>query len=148
MAKLIDAEVLKETLLTSALDGFPGILRVIDDAPDASEPILAEALALRAQKDGAYLERNTCVAVMARMAMMLGYRAVRTKTAIEGWSEDWHGVVYIQFPDFQASWHFHDSQAGLFEFLQEEPMAWDGHTTEQKYENLKAYAKGEQEDAD
>jgi hypothetical protein len=117
---------------------------LLADAP----AILAEAIALRAQKDGAYLERNTCVAAMAKMALALGWKAVRTKTAIEGWSEDWHGVVYIQFPDFQASWHFHDSQAYLFEFLPEEPTAWDGHTTEQKYENLKAYANGEQEHED
>lgn len=99
---------------------------------------------LEDQKDGAYLERNTCVATMARMALMLGYKAVRTKTAIEGWSEDWHGCIYIEFPTFQSSWHFHDSQAHLFEFVPEEGNQWDGHTTEEKYRNLREWIKGGQ----
>ena len=74
---------------------------------------------------------------MAKMALALGWRVVRTKTAIEGWSEDWHGCVYIEFPTFQASWHFHDFQAYLFDNLPEEPNLWDGHTTEEKYANLR-----------
>lgn len=85
------------------------------------------------QKDAAYLERNRCVALIARMAMALGYRAAVTRTAIEGWTEDWHGCVYVFLPTGQVSWHFHDSQAGLFEGIPTEAVQWDGHSTGEKY---------------
>lgn len=91
---------------------------------------------LRERKDCAYLERNRLVAVVARMALAAGYAVVRTRTAIEGWSEDWHGCVYIVLPCGQASWHYHDSQAFLFADLPTGEMEYDGHTTEQKYERL------------
>lgn len=110
------------------------------DYESTLELLRADALRLKEQKDAAYLERNICVAALARMAIELGYKAVRTKTAIEGWSDDWHSCVYIQFPGFQASWHYHDSQAYLFDWLKEEPATWDGHTTEEKYKNLHRFA--------
>ncbi len=88
------------------------------------------------RKDDAYEERNRVVAALARLALASGYRVVRTRTAIEGWSEDWHGCVYINLPCGQSSWHFHDSQAWLFADLPEGGETWDGHTTEQKYDRL------------
>lgn len=95
---------------------------------------------LRVAKDGAYLERNRCVALIARMAIAQGLRAGIARTAIEGWSEDWHGCVYIDLPTGQCSWHFHDSHAHLFEDLPPYLGSWDGHTTPEKYERVaKAY---------
>lgn len=88
------------------------------------------------RKDEAYLERNRCVAGMAAMALKLGYRTGIAKTAIEGWSEDWHGCVYIDLPTGQVSWHFHDSHAGMFSFLPPYPGKWDGHGTEEKYQRV------------
>lgn len=89
------------------------------------------------RKDNAYLERNQCVALIARMAVALGHQACVTRTAIEGWSEDWHGCVYINLPTGQVSWHFHDSQRHLFDGL---PVAggvkWDGHDTPEKYRRV------------
>lgn len=93
---------------------------------------------VREQKDGAYLERNRCVALIARMALALGLKAGVAKTAIEGWSEDWHGCVYIDLPEGQASWHYHDSQAFLFDGLPTYAGAWDGHSTPEKYERVAA----------
>ena len=88
---------------------------------------------VRQEKDGAYLERNKVVAALAKC-----FPAGRARTAIEGWSADWHGCVYIDLPTGQVSWHYHDSQAALFDFLPKYAGKWDGHTTEQKYERVAA----------
>ena len=106
---------------------------------EVDETILAHQASiqdLEARKDGAYFERNQCVALIARMAIVLGYQVSVTKTAIDGWSEDWHGCVYINLPSGQVSWHFHDSQACLFEGLPNMPAVWDGHDTPEKYNRV------------
>lgn len=124
------------------------------------DALLAERDALRADraeaaKDGAYLERNQCVALIARMAHALGYWAGTAKTAIEGWSEDWHGCTYIDLPAGQVSWHYHDSQAYLFDWLPPYCGEWDGHDTSEKYRRVlshvlmpNAYGVREQRRAD
>ncbi len=86
---------------------------------------------LNACKDGAYLERNKLVALLSTL-----YPSGIQRTAIEGWSEDWHGCVYMNLPNGQASWHYHDSQAYLFAHLPPFTGVWDGHTTELKYERI------------
>ena len=83
---------------------------------------------LEADKNAAYLERNKLVALIAGL-----FSSGINSTAIEGWSDDWHGCVYIDFPWGQASWHYHDSQANLFAHLPQYKGEWDGHTTDQKY---------------
>jgi hypothetical protein len=103
-----------------------------------AESAEAERDRLCEQKDGAYLERNRCVALIARMAIALGHRVAVTKTAIEGWSEDWHGCIYIDLPTGQVSWHFHDSQAELFADLPRGDATWDGHDTPEKYRRVMA----------
>lgn len=98
----------------------------------------AEVERLTSAKDGAYEERNRCVALIARMAVAMGYRAGVARTAIEGWSEDWHGCVYIDLPTGQASWHYHDTHAHLFAGLPEYAAPWDGHDTPEKYRRVDA----------
>lgn len=95
-----------------------------------------EHAALVAQKNGAYLERNRVVAALARMVLIRGGDAGTKRTVIEGWSEDWHGCVYIDTPWGQASWHYHDSQAYLFADLPPYADEWDGHSTDEKYTRL------------
>jgi hypothetical protein len=90
------------------------------------------------RKDDAYTERNRVVAAFAKLATIMDWPVAVTRTAIEGWSEDWHGCVFIDTPQGQVSWHFHDSHAGLFKHLPHGPAIWDGHTTPQKYERLEA----------
>jgi len=98
---------------------------------------------MTARKDGAYLERNRCVALIARMALASGWRAGIARTAIDGWSDDWHGCVYVDLPTGQVSWHYHDSQAHLFADLPAYTGAWDGHDTPEKYRRVgEAFAKG------
>lgn len=103
------------------------------EAQAPSEPTPLDDM--RARKDAAYLERNRVVAALAS-----AYPSGIARTAIEGWSEDWNGCVYIDLPTGQASWHYHDSHAHLFEHLPSYQKAWDGHTTEEKYERLAALA--------
>ena len=97
---------------------------------------LGDALAaLEITKDGAYAERNRLVALLSKV-----FPSGKKKTVIEGWSEDWHGCVYIDLPTGQASWHYNDSQGWLFEHLPMYQGTWDGHTTEEKYERIAAFA--------
>lgn len=96
----------------------------------------AQLQQMEARKDAAYLERNRCVALIARMALATGWRAGVARTAIEGWSEDWHGCVYVDLPTGQCSWHFHDSQAHLFDGLPAYTDPWDGHDTPEKYRRV------------
>lgn len=103
---------------------------------ELSDSLQHQLLAMTAQKDGAYLERNRCVALIARMALATGWRAGVARTAIEGWSADWHGCVYVDLPTGQCSWHFHDSQAHLFAGLPAYTGAWDGHDTPEKYRRV------------
>lgn len=88
---------------------------------------------LRADKDGAYLERNRLVALLASM-----FPSGIAYTDIPGWLPDWHGCVYIDLPTGQASWHYHDSHAHLFEHLPPYTNKWDGHTTDEKYQRIAA----------
>lgn len=91
---------------------------------------------MEARKDAAYEERNRVVAALAWMCVWAGWKVGTARTAIEGWSEDWHGCVYIDFPHGQASWHYHDSHAHLFRELPAYRGSWDGHTTLEKYERV------------
>lgn len=88
---------------------------------------------LTAEKDGAYEERNKVVAALAKV-----FPSGIAKTDIPGWLEEWHGCVYIDLPTGQASWHYHDSQAYLFESLPPYEGEWDGHDTTEKYRRLAA----------
>lgn len=102
------------------------------------------AAALQA-KDAAYLERNRCVALLARMALVLGLRAGLARTDIDGWSPEWHGCVYIDLPTGQVSWHYHETDAHLFAGLPAYAAHWDGHNTPEKYRRVAdAFPVGEQ----
>ena len=95
--------------------------------------VVIELRTMEERKDGAYEERNKVVAALAKL-----FPSGTAKTEIEGWSEDWHGCVYIDLPTGQVSWHFHDSQAHLFATLPTYSKSWDGHDTEEKYRRLGA----------
>lgn len=107
---------------------------LLRDMIDAIRALRKERDDIEARKDAAYEERNRVVAALASR-----FYAGTARTAIEGWSDDWHGCVYIDLPTGQVSWHFHDSQAWLFSHLLPYRGEWDGHTTEEKYERLLAF---------
>jgi hypothetical protein len=96
------------------------------------ELLQAEIAGLRTQKDAAYLERNQVVAALAKC-----FPSGVARTAIEGWSPEWHPCVYIDLPTGQASWHFHETRhAHLFAGLPPYSKPWDGHDTPEKYRRL------------
>jgi hypothetical protein len=86
---------------------------------------------LESDKRLAYTERNTLVAFLAHQ-----FPSGLRKTEIEGWDTEWHGCVFIDTPEGQMSWHYHDSDAHLFSGLPPYEKPWDGHTTAEKYARL------------
>lgn len=90
------------------------------------------------QKDAAYAERNKLVALAAKMAIALGFRAGlgQHDPNDSQWDADWRTIVYIDLPEGQCSWHIHDSERVLFESLPIYEGQWDGHSTEEKYERI------------
>lgn len=102
--------------------------------------LLAEIERLRQQKDGAYAERNQCVALIARMALALGWKAGlrRHPESDTKWERDWMTILAIDLPTGQVTWHFHDSELHLLADLPECPTGWDGHDTPEKYRRVNA----------
>lgn len=109
------------------------------------ESLRAENAQIRAAKDGAYSERNQCVALLARMALALGWRAGVGQHPSEDkeWEPDWRTIVFIDLPNGQVSWHFHDTERPLLMNLPPYPGAWDGHTTPQKYSRVAGVLDGD-----
>jgi hypothetical protein len=98
-------------------------------------PTLAD---VTAAKDQAYSERNRCVAALALMAKGNGWPVgLARHPEAEVWEDDWRNIVWINLPSGQVTWHLHDSELPLFDFLTLDPsFEWDGHTTEEKYRRL------------
>lgn len=84
--------------------------------------------------DSVYNERNHLVALLSTL-----YPSGISKTVINGWDEEWHNCVYIDFPWGQASWHIHNSEMYLFQHLKPYEKEWNGHTTEEKYADIKKH---------
>ena len=91
------------------------------------------------ETDSVYIaERNKCVALIARMAVAQGLEVGldRHDEADESWDNEWRNIIFIELPSGQVSWHFHDSELPLFNWLAQYEGAWDGHTTEEKYQRV------------
>jgi hypothetical protein len=102
------------------------------------EQAVHELKDLERQKNGAYAERNKCVAALARLALKLGWR---TGVGLHdpndpGWEPDWRTILFIDTPAGQCSWHYHDSEVYLLAGLPNYPGSWDGHSTAEKYSRL------------
>lgn len=100
------------------------------------ESVVNKALALEGQKDAAYRERDQLIAALSKVFPSHLARH-------EGpWEEDWRNIVCVHLPTGQATWHVHDGEMPLFAHLPEGLNHWDGHTTEEKYERLRALQRG------
>jgi hypothetical protein len=87
--------------------------------------------------DTGYAERNMLVYFLAKL-----FKGGRRDTDIEGWEPEWNGCVYVEIPGVgQCSWHYHSDMAELFADLPEYKKPYTGHTTEDKYARILAYAK-------
>jgi hypothetical protein len=88
------------------------------------------------QRGGAYAERDMLLALLAKMATVLGYEswlAPPVETPEPGWSI----VLFIRLPNGQVSFHLQDSELAWFagvSRVQIEP--WDRHTTVEKFERV------------
>lgn len=107
----------------------------VNDLLACNTRYLEEKRKVKARKDEAYHERNKVVALLTSI-----FPSGITHTDIPGWDPEWHGCVYIDLPTGQVSWHYHDSQAYLFEHLPPYQGGWDGHDTDEKYRRVLSYA--------
>ena len=93
-----------------------------------------EVEAVKAQKDGAYRERDALVAALSKV---FPSSLERHPEDDEEWEDDWRWIVFVDLPAGQATWHIHDSELPAFAHLPRGTGAkWDGHTTEEKYRRL------------
>lgn len=76
----------------------------------------------------AYRQRNILAALLARL-FPSGWR----ETDIEGWDAEWKKCVYIDLPTGQISFHYHDNEHGLFQFLPKYTKEYDGHDDQTKW---------------
>src|SRR6266853_268553 len=83
------------------------------------------------EKNEAYRQRNHLVAALARL-----FPSGITRTDIPDWDPEWHGCCFIDLPTGQISYHYHDSQAFLFEDLPLYEKPWDGHNKETVHRRL------------
>lgn len=98
-----------------------------------------EITRLRQRKDDAYRERNTVVALLARIMYHAGWNAGVSKHEPDpdpSWDPEWLTLVAIDLPTGQVSWHFHDSDAHLVADLPQYRGSWDGHDTPEKYRRV------------
>lgn len=95
--------------------------------------LLMQVDELRAQKDGAYAERNQLAVALAKV---FPSHVLHDESQEQGWQ----AVLCVHTPNGQATWHFPDSQRHLLDFLKGTDIpscaGWDGHTTEEKYQRL------------
>src|SRR5690606_7134294 len=86
-----------------------------------------------------YTERSRVVAGLARAVIAAGGLAGLATDPAE---PDWP-VVLIDLPGYgQVSWHVPKQEAEtLFAFLGAYPGTYDGHSTEERYERLAAFAR-------
>lgn len=78
--------------------------------------------------DSVYRERAHLVAHLAALyRSTIGY----TDPAEPDWA-----VVIIDLPTGQASWHVSPDDMSLFDHVRRADVAWDGHSTEEKYQRL------------
>jgi hypothetical protein len=108
---------------------------VLEGTPVQKTPLEQEQDA----KNNAYRERNTVLALLARMALQMGWKAgVKHDPTQE---QGWQNLLFIELPTGQASWHYSDEDAVLLVGLPEYDAVWDGHSTPDKYERVREALK-------
>lgn len=90
------------------------------DAPEEKKP----------DTNAVYTERNMCISLIVRMAMVLGIpTGVKT-------DPEWP-IVFVDLPNGQVSWHIpYEEFYKFFPGMEVYQGEWDGHTTEEKYNRV------------
>lgn len=106
----------------------------MDSKGNTERELLDKLEELTKQKDGAYSERNQCVALLSKLMPAW----LEQHPAGEDWDPDWRWIVFMMLPTAnQVSWHIHDSELSMFDHLtRRDSHSWDGHSTEAKYERM------------
>ncbi len=100
-----------------------------------------ERMVSRHQLNAVYRERDICIALLAVLSKIAGYRVYigKDRTAQSGWEN----VLYIEIPTGQISWHFPEHEWYLFSMHEKLPeydeYAWDGHGVEVKYRRIQDF---------
>jgi len=77
-----------------------------------------------------YWERNQLVLALTKL--------YKSWSSIEPQEPEWL-IIFIELPTGQVSWHVPKAEYDqYFSHLPVEPNVWDGHTTEEKYDRLRA----------
>lgn len=105
----------------------------------AGEPVTKQQL------NNVYAERNKCVALIYHMARLLGYNyGLRQSSDME---PGWQSCAMIDLPTGQVSWHIQDHEQDWFaegNQVKAYTREWDGHSTEEKYARVLAFASVEE----
>ncbi|MBQ1122612.1 hypothetical protein [Streptomyces sp. B15] len=88
------------------------------------------------ERDGAYRERAQLLAWLA--ALVPAVLAPAPDIDEDGWQ-----LLFLHTPQGQLSWHIHPRDVPLFDHAQrvqdgDARARWDGHTTEEKYDRIRA----------
>lgn len=99
---------------------------LILDLEDYFKQLLVDIVNYEELKD--YKSRNQFIIYALAVSQMLEFQSgVRFDSTEPEWP-----VVFIELPTGQISWH-----------IQQHAIAWDGHSTDEKYNRIKQYIKGE-----
>ena len=85
------------------------------------QSVLLDAAKHDTDYEARYLDVLRAVAIAQRCGFAAGFR-------IDPQEPEWP-VAYIELPTGQVSWH-----------LPQHPVPWDGHTTDEKFDRIKAFA--------
>lgn len=111
--------------------------RMASDGRLAAEAALASLQRaceqLKAEKHGAYSERNQLVAVLSKL--WPSHWADHPADDLT-WDDEWRTIICIHSPVGQLTWHVKEDERWRFAHLSREAAHWDGHTTEEKYARL------------
>ena len=110
---------------------------------------MSDEMVEKSKLDACYEERNRVVAVLAKLVHSLRFTGVfeahlaRHLDEDKMWDDEWRWIVFIRLPSpwSQLSWHIHDRELPLFDFLPKERNDWDHHSTEDKYRRMEAFCR-------
>jgi hypothetical protein len=107
--------------------------------------LLQDKTELTDQKNQAYWERNQLLVLLAKFALVNNWPVGLGKELDGAYDQDYRNILFMSTPGGQASWHLHDSDVKMFDFLvnnqsYREEWEWDGHTFSGKYERLRNIA--------
>ncbi|QLE46556.1 hypothetical protein FD723_40805 (plasmid) [Nostoc sp. C052] len=95
-----------------------------------------KAVSANEAKNLAYSERNKLLVPLCKMAIALNLVAGIGQHQGEEWDDDWRNIIFLELPTGQISFHIHDSELHLFQFLPPYTGKWDGHDTATKWDRL------------